>query len=426
MEKRIWGVDTETTGLSHVDDKVLLVQIGDKDNQYLIDTRMTNIEPLRPFFESNNHAKIGHNLKLDYKMIKSNFGIDMERPRDTFLAEKILFNGAKFDGFSLKDCMDSHLGIKMDKNLQKSFIDHQGPFSNAQLEYAANDVKHLETLLMRQCDGDGKEFNGLRKDKLYDTWILESNCIPCFGDMEVHGLSLAKDKWREIFEENLSQAKKLATEMDELAKPYCSKINLWGEPEINYGSPDQVLKLMHRMELHVTERDFSSGRTVHHLPLKSDDATLKKMGQYPFVRMLQDYRSYMVMYGTFGESFIKAVHPKTGRIHPLFHQIGTETGRPATASDSPVNMLNIPRDKRMRNCFVAPEDYVIETDDFSGCELRIWAHLSQDPQLCQALQEGKDLHCYVASKLYGKPVSKTENAELRTPAKSLNFGRPVG
>ena len=86
-------------------------------------------------------------------------------------------------------------------------------------------------------------------------------------------------------------------------------------------------------------------------------------------------------------------------------------------------MLNIPRDKEYRKGFVADDDHVVETDDYAGCELRIWADQSEDPKLCDAFNRGMDVHCYAASKMFNREVTKTnEHAKLRTPAKNSNFG----
>lgn len=418
MSKPYWGVDCETTGRDYHNDQVTLLQIGDATEQYVIDTRVVNIEPLRPFLEDPEYRKIGHNLKFDYKMLKTNTGITLEGIKDTFLADKIINNGKKQQGFGLDDVLKNNMGVEMDKTLQKSFINHKGPFSQAQLAYAAKDVEHLPELLIKH------QLKDLRKEGLLDTFVLESNCVACFADMELHGLLLDKEKWMGVAERNYKKAQELIEQMDMYAGQYWEK-DIFGKVEINYGSPDQVVELLNKMKVTYKERDKKTGEVVE-LPITSSkDEILKKISNSPIVPLLQDYRSYMVLYNTFGKTFVDAIHPKTGRIHPDFAQIGTETGRPASGK-SPVNMLNIPREKAMRNSFIAPPDYLIETDDYSGCELRILAHLSQDPKLCGALRRGEDLHCYVASTLYGVKVTKTENAHLRTPAKSLNFGRPKG
>lgn len=418
MRKTYWGVDCETTGLDYFNDKVTLLQIGDMEEQFVIDTRSVNIEPLRPFLEDPDIRKVGHNLKFDYKMIKSNTSLTLEGIRDTYIADKIISNGKKQQGFGLADVLHANMDIAMDKTLQKSFIGHQGEFSQAQLDYAAKDVQYLPDLLLKH------QLLKMRQEGLENTFSLESDCVACFGDMELHGLLLDKEKWMGVAASNYKKAQQLIEKMDEYASPYWST-DVFGKVEINYGSPDQVVKLLNAMGARVKERDKFTGETVF-LPITSSkDDVLKKIDNCPLVPLLQDYRSFMVLYGTFGKSFVDAINPKTGRIHPDFAQIGTETGRPASG-DSPVNMLNIPREKAMRNSFIAPPDYLIETDDYSGCELRILAHLSQDPKLCGALRRGEDLHCYVASTLYGVPVTKTENAHLRTPAKSLNFGIAYG
>jgi DNA polymerase-1 len=426
MAYHSWGFDTETSGLDPYNDRVTLVQIGNEKDQFVIDSRKVNIEPLRPFFESDEHYKFGHNLKFDYRMMKGTFGIEVERCRDTWIAEKLICNGLKFSGFGLADVLENYLEIKMDdkKELQKSFINHVGDYSEEQIKYAARDVEHMLPLKKKMVEK-------LREEELEKTFFLECEAIPAFGDMEMFGLLLNQDEWLKIANENLAKAKELIPQMNFFAEQAPSEkfkaqyLDMFGEAHINYGSPKQVVELINALGIKLKEKDEETGKIIEMPILASDDKTLKKIKGYPFIDMLKKYRGYMVRYGTFGQPFLDAVHKKTNRIHMDLAQIGTETGRIA-AGHSPVNMLNIPRDKRMRNCFYAPEDYVIETDDYSGCELRIWAHISKDPSLCKALNDGIDLHCYVASKLYGKNVTKTENKHLRTPAKTLNFGRPVG
>jgi DNA polymerase I len=93
MSKPAQGLDTETTGLDAHVDKVILMQIGDEHQQYVIDTRKVNVEPLKPWFESEEHKKIGHNLKFDYKMIRGSFSIKVEAMRCTYLGERLLVVG---------------------------------------------------------------------------------------------------------------------------------------------------------------------------------------------------------------------------------------------------------------------------------------------------------------------------------------------
>lgn len=418
MEKASWGLDTETTGLDPLKDKVMLLQIGSPDVQYLIDTRKASPEPLRPFFESRRIKKLGHNLKFDYKMIKSNFGIELEALRDTFLAEKILMAGKKFSGFGLDAVVYERLGVKIEKAERQTFGQGMitGDFTENQLRYSAIDVIHLHHLTNNMCDK-------LAEENLQHTWVLECDVLPCFGDMELAGHYLDVAKWRGIMDDNLKQAKDLEEEMNEIASQVMP-VDLFGQASINYGSPQQVLELLRVLRVTVKERTPQGG-WADQLITKTDDKTLKKIKNVPIVQTLKKWRSLMIRVNTFGQPYIDAISPVTGKVHPEFHQIGTETGRPAKAGQ--VNFLNIPRDKAMRECFHGEDTEFVETDDFSGCELRIWAEISGDPKLMEAFQRGVDVHCYVATMLYRREVTKSnENKHLRTPTKTLNFGIAYG
>ena len=416
MEKDTWAMDTETTGLNPNKDKVLLLQIGTEEIQYVLDTRKVHVEPLRPFFESKSHRKIMHNGKFDYKMIKGNFGIDTEIVRDTYLAEKIINNGRKFGGFGLDDLVKAHLGITLPKDVRSTFGQGkvpEGDFTTDQIEYAAADVKHLIPLLTKQV-------SFLKNDGVADIWILECNVLPCFADMEFYGMYLEKEGWTKLINLHTEEAAKAEKELNEIAANVVQR-DLFGEVHVNWASPDQVVAVLRNLKVKVKVWDRLRKEFVEMLINKSDDKTLKRAKDLPVIKLLKKYRSHNIRVTTFGQSYLDAVCPVTGRLHPDIEQLGTETGRPANRSKKgSVNLLNIPRDKAYRNCFKGEEYEVVETDDYSGCELRIWAELSGDPHLSEAFRKGIDVHCYVASMLFGEDVQKGN--PLRTPAKTLNFG----
>lgn len=420
MQRKVWGKDYETTGLDPYIDKTILLQIGCRDKQFLIDTRSASIEPLRPFLESTEHRKIAHYAQFEYMMSRANHDIETEGLRCTMITEQVLRAGMyNIKGtFSLDGVLERRLGISIDKTLQKSFINHRGPFSTEQLIYGADDVIHLEDLFRDQC-AEADKLGLLR------TVLLECEAIPAFGDMRLDGMYLNQEGWRQIMVDNIAAQNQMREELDSIAKHYIPE-DLFGNASINYGSSDQVKDLLNKMGIKVPVRDPKTGKDVM-VPVPSTDAkVLKRVNHLPVVKALAKWRSYNVLINTFGQPWLDAIHPKTGRIHPDLSQMGTATGRPAAGGDD-VNPLNVPQDNRYRNCFIGAPDEIVESDDYSGCESRILAEISQDPKLINIFRTGEDIHCAVATDLYGVQVDKKgPNAKYRKPAKALNFGIAYG
>ena len=104
--KTVLGVDTETEGFDFTCKKLIMFQIGDKERQYVIDTRDVDITPLRHILESDKIVKVLHNAKFDYKFIKKWAGISLEEIYDTFLVERVLHCGKQDHGYSLARCTE--------------------------------------------------------------------------------------------------------------------------------------------------------------------------------------------------------------------------------------------------------------------------------------------------------------------------------
>jgi DNA polymerase-1 len=416
MSKPAWGVDSETTGLDPLRSKILMFQIGTQEEQHIIDTRTASLEPIRPFLESPQHKKIAHNMNFDWKMVKANYNIEIENSRDTFLAEKILYNGKRFSGYGLDDVLLQYLGITLPKDMRAAFGRGMiyGEYTDAMIKYAGDDVKYLMPLCLKQCEA-------LAAQDLQYVWLLECDVLPCFCEMELEGHYLNTDGWRRNMAENQRKLEEMENYLAVLAAPYVPK-NMFGELDINFASTEQVLELLQKMGATKTEQNRRT-RVWERVPITdTSKKTLQKVEGNEFVQTLKQYRALKKRITDFGQTFIDAEHIKTGRIHPMYNQMGAETGRPTKASHGLFNPLNIPRDPAMRVCFHGAPDEVIETDDFSGCELRIWAELSQDPMLCDAFRRGVDVHSYAASRCFATEVSKKVKPHLRNAAKAVNFG----
>ena len=163
----------------------------------------------------------------------------------------------------------------------------------------------------------------------------------------------------------------------------------------------------------------------------TDAEVMEKMDQDPDVStpipgLILEYRQLTKLVSTYLVALKEAISPETGRIHASFNQTVTATGR---LSSSDPNLQNIPirsevgRD--IRRAFVAPEGRLLLAADYSQVELRMLAHLAEDPGLIQAFEEGIDIHAAVAAQVLGVPLEEVDD-EMRSTAKMINFGIVYG
>ena len=154
--------------------------------------------------------------------------------------------------------------------------------------------------------------------------------------------------------------------------------------------------------------------------------TLEKLaGQHPVVDSILQYRKLEKMRSTYLDPLPRLVDPQ-GRIHTTFNQKATATGR---LSSSNPNLQNIPvrgpLGKRMRSCFIAGPGRLLVSADYSQVELRVLAHVSQDPALLEAFRNGEDIHARTAALVYDLPPDQV-SPDQRRNAKTINFGLIYG
>ena len=147
---------------------------------------------------------------------------------------------------------------------------------------------------------------------------------------------------------------------------------------------------------------------------------------YPIPKLILEYRSYSKLKSTYTDKLPEQVNPKTKRVHTNYIQTGTSTGR--LASKDP-NLQNIPvrseEGRKIRQAFIAPRGHKILAADYSQVELRIMAHLSKDPGLVRAFEEGLDVHASTAAEVFGIDI-KEVTPDHRRSAKAINFGLMYG
>jgi DNA polymerase-1 len=189
----------------------------------------------------------------------------------------------------------------------------------------------------------------------------------------------------------------------------------------NLDSPKQVCSLLFE-ELQLP----ALVKTPTGQPSANEEALEAIAELHELPRVILDYRSLAKLRSTYTDKLPEMVNPRDGRVHTSYHQAGAATGR--LSSNDP-NLQNIPirteDGRRIRRAFVAPEGRRIVACDYSQIELRIMAHLSEDPALLRAFSSGVDIHRATAAEVMGKPLEAVEPNERRA-AKAINFGLMYG
>ena len=161
-------------------------------------------------------------------------------------------------------------------------------------------------------------------------------------------------------------------------------------------------------------------------PSTNEEALEAIAEQHELPRIILEYRGLAKLRSTYTDKLPEMVNPDTGRVHTSYHQSGAATGR---LSSSDPNLQNIPvrtdDGRRIRQAFVAPPGRKLMACDYSQIELRIMAHLSEDPGLVRAFEQGADVHRATAAEVFGRALDEVTPNERRA-AKAINFGLMYG
>ena len=426
------AVDTETEGMDFTCKKMIMFQIGDSEHQWVIDTRYVDISPFKNILESNEIIKILQNAKFDYKFIKRWSNISLYNVYDTYLVERILNCGKKNKKYALDALVEHYFNLKLDKEIRNQFINLQGkPYTDVQIKYGAEDVKHLVNIRKRQLDQ-------IIEQKLDNVVELENKAVLALSEIEYNGLDLDRNKWLEVSKINENKSRDYYSLLDNMVindprlqmfvLKYIQGDLFTDQKElrkvgVNWDSPKQVLNIF---KVIIPNLENVNGKELY------------KYASYGLVKKYIKYKEYMKLYTSYGEPFFK-YFKSDGKIHTNFHQI-LDTGR---ISSSDPNMQQIPADNIFRNCFIPPKDWVFVSSDYSSQELNVIAFGSKDPVWIQALEENKDLHSVCAELVYkqkwvdaaedtcnymqeGVKCNCPQHQTLRSNVKAINFGLAYG
>lgn len=366
------------------------------------------LELLKPLLEDGKVLKVGQNLKYD-RGILANYGIELRGIAfDTMLESYILDSVAgRHDMDSLSDRWLKHKTITFEEIAGKG--KNQLTFNQIALEeagrYAAEDADvtlqlHLKMWPeLQQNEGPLNVFKN-----------IEMPLVPVLSRVERNGVKIDPAVLH-------AHSQEIAKRLIELEK---KAYDIAGE-EFNLSSPKQLQTILFEKQGIKPLKKTPGGA-----PSTSEEVLEELALDYPLPKVILEYRGLAKLKSTYTDKLPLMISPKTGRVHTSYHQAVTATGR---LSSTDPNLQNIPvrneEGRRIRQAFIAPEDYLIVSADYSQIELRIMAHLSRDKSLLTAFAEGKDIHRATAAEVFGLPLESV-SSEQRRSAKAINFGLIYG
>jgi DNA polymerase-1 len=365
------------------------------------------LDKLKPWLESPRHGKLGQHLKYD-RHVFANHGIRLRGVvEDTLLQSYVLESDKAHDLGSLAA---RHCGLAT-----ISYDAVTGKGAN-RISFAQVDVARAADYAAEDADVTLRVHQVLRP-RLAAEPELES----LYRDLE---LPIAEVLFRIERNGVLIDAATLAQQSDELGRKIMAleaeAQALAGQP-FNLGSPKQLAEILFNQQGLPVVKKTPGGAP------STDEEVLEKLAEdYPLPKKILEHRSFAKLKNTYTDKLPKMINPATGRVHTSFGQATAVTGR--LASTDP-NLQNIPirtaEGRRIRSAFVAPPGHRILSADYSQIELRIMAHLSDDPRLMEAFAQGEDVHRATAGEVFGlTPIEVS--GEQRRAAKAINFGLIYG
>ena len=415
------AVDTETTSLDYMQAQLVGVCVAVEPGQaayipfghdYLGApaqlSQDTVLAQLKPLLEDPDIKKIGQNLKYDMSVLAQH-GIDLQGVAfDTMLESYVL------DSVATRHDMDS-LAAEYLGETTISFSDVAGKgasqltFNQVSLEeaapYAAEDaditLRLHQTLWPEVCKHPTLE-------KVFND--IELPLLPVLSRIERTGALVDGTL---LFQ----QSSELAERLGEL------EIEAWdlAGQQFNLASPKQLGEILfEKLQIPVLKK------TAKGAPSTKEEVLQELALDYPLPKVLLEHRSLAKLKSTYTDKLPTMINPASKRIHTSYHQAGTATGR---LSSSDPNLQNIPvrtpEGRRVRQAFIAAPGCKMVAADYSQIELRIMAHLSEDPSLLKAFAEGQDIHRATAAEVFAVPTDQV-TADMRRSAKAINFGLIYG
>jgi DNA polymerase I-like protein with 3'-5' exonuclease and polymerase domains len=477
-------------GLDPYLSRVVMLQIGDLENNFVIDSRVIDLKPLKEILENDKILKVGHNLKFEGKHLLASYGMIICNVWDTMICERILYNGLNLK-YSLEALSNRYLGIEsvnktntdlftdckdiseiekdiedeydelefmdkketiyIDKSIRLQFVEYgDKPFTLEQIKYGYNDIVY--PLKIYEIQKQGRLVNG-ELYKPVNGFNLENKITQVLAKIELRGIKVNQQGWLDLFELNkkilIEKLKTLNEWISNYYPTFCKPPDLFSSKpicKIEWSSSKQVIEFAKFLEFCPKEKskqtkkyEFSVGAKALFKLLTNENKdnfysnkTIPLIDKDDVQAFILNYllmKKYQQLTTTFGDKWLRYVHPITHRVHTNFIQL-MNTGRLSSTS---VNLQQLPNGKMWRELFIAEKGYKIVATDYSTQEIRVSAEITGVKDLQNFFIEkhpifGSDFHSFAATNMFrvirNEPdlvINPKLNKKERNISKSMTF-----
>lgn len=394
-DKNMINGDKVTVVLDFDGDNISSAAVGAGNNAVVLNEQ----DDIKELLEDDSIAKVMFDVKE--AIVKLNGRIDIKNISDDTAIAAYLVDPAKNE-YTIEKLASEYFGTVIEKPevKQLSLLDD---VENDRSEYLAKCAVALGVL--NECIGDKIKENG--QEKLYQE--VELPLVTVLAHLEINGFLVDDNQLKEF-------ADKLGEKIDALT----NEIYMLAGEEFNINSPKQLgVILFEKLELKPVKKTKTGYAT-------NADVLEKLRDKHPIVNFIMEYRQLAKLKSTYCDGLTAVVNPNTHRIHSVFTQTVTVTGR---LSSTEPNLQNIPTrtelGREIRKMFVAKDGYVLVDADYSQIELRVLAHIANDETMINAFRNNEDIHAVTASQVLGIPLEDVTK-EQRSSAKAVNFGIVYG
>jgi len=411
LTKPFLVLDTETTSTNAIDAELVGLSFSVKEHEAFYvpvpaerEKAQQVVDIFKPLYEDEHILKIGQNLKYDLEVLR-NYHVELKGQLwDTMIAHYLIQPELHHNMDYMAEVYLHYKTIHIDELIgpkgknQRSMRDLTPTLV---YEYACEDAD-ITLQLKNKLEQELKQHDCERL--FYD---IEMPLMPVLAEMEMNGVCLDTASLAETSKQFTTRMKEIEQRIYELA----------GE-QFNIASPKQVGEILFdKLKIVEKAKKTKTGQYV-----TSEEVLQQLKNKHEIVADILEHRGLKKLIGTYIDALPKLINPRTGHIHTSFNQTITATGR---LSSSDPNLQNIPirgeDGKEIRKAFIPEPGCLFFSADYSQIELRVMAHLSQDPQMIEVFREGKDLHAATAANIYKKPIEEVTRDE-RTKSKRANFG----